>query len=259
MSPHGAASARIDRPITSHLLGVDQLLAIAIPRTGSGFKGFSFQITRVAELSKEVTSVRDIDPGGTVAPDKLGEDGHGDQTSSPGDSVYRLDKESDPNRIYHIAQLWQPNDLQIYWQNPSDQLSQGFTRSTSVTVSDTEGWTVWSDNTVFTDKVPSTALESVILPGVTPFIGFQNKSATVSKPTALLTGRAYEVTPLNAKDVRTARRVLSGNGFTRTLIQLGGERPFDIATPDSWGDALKLDEEELFQLLKRRDRGSRRS
>lgn len=239
-------------PITDVLLEQDQLLAIAIPRTEGGFNAFAFQVTRTAPLRKEITEMQDIAVGGTVTADKLGESGHVQQVGSgnEGNSVFRLDKEDEPLRLYHFGQLWDPEDLQIYFENPNGELPQGWTRDTTVAVGDDEGWTAWSDNTKFTDKIPSTELETIILPGVTPFIGFENTGSSVASPTALFHGRAYEVNPLNELDLDLAVRVVTGLGVKRDLKMFGGLDEFSVASPDEWGDEISLTGEELAAILR---------
>lgn len=238
-------------PITSALLNQGDLIVTAWPRSDNGYDAFAFEITQTAALNKAITVMQDIAPEGTVTADQLREDGHDDQQSGlSGDNVYRLIEEEDDERLYHFGQLWAPNDLQIYWQNPNGELSQGFTRTTAIAEGDNEGWTVWSDNTQYSDKIPSTELETVILPGVTPFIGFQNKSEVTAQPTAHFFGKAYKVIPLNEEDLDLAVRVVTGLGAQRDLKFLGGVDPFNVSTPDAWGDEISLTADELAKILR---------
>jgi len=238
------------KPITSELLEDDMLLVLSFPTTGDEIEAYSLLIKRSNPISKDYTEMLEIPSGGTVDTDKLGENGHADQVADPGDNVFRIVEEKDKKRIYHFGQLWEPDDLKIWWENPADQLIQGFTRTTAVSVGDDEGY-IWSDHTKYGPKMPSTEMETFSLPGVTPFIGFQNSSTRTQKPVGYFYGKAYKVEVINAVDMDKAKDIALGIGYKRTLKSFGPLGAYSISLPEEWGDPVELSPEELVNAIRR--------
>ena len=236
-------------PITQELLKDDQLLTLTFPTSGTEIEAYSFLVKRSAPVAKTYTEMQSIPSGDTVSANKLGEDGHNSQVASPGDSVYRLDESTDPRKIYHFGQAWFPDDVQIYWENPSDQLANGWVRKVAIDESDDEGF-ILSQNTRYAEDIPSTALETIIIPGVTPFIGFQNAHPELDQtPTALFLGKAYDVAPVNAEDLGKAKDIALGKGYKRTLKSFGPLDAYSISIPDEWGDSVTVASTEFIDAL----------
>ena len=151
-------------PITEELLKDSQLLTLTFPTSGTDVKAYSFLVKRSAPVTKTYTEMQSIASGATVSANKLGENGHNSQVVDAGDSVYRLDETTDPRKIYHFGQAWFPDDIQIYWENPSDELANGWVRDVAISESDDEGF-ILSQNTRIASDMPSTELETIIIPG----------------------------------------------------------------------------------------------
>jgi len=236
-------------PISSELLSDGQLLCLSLPTSTEKIKVYSLLVKRSAPVRKTYTEMLSIASGDTVDADKLGENGHASQVASPGDSVYRLDKTTNPLRIYHFGQAWKPDDIEIYWENPSDELANGWVRDVAIDESDDEGF-ILSQNTRFSEDMPSTELETIIVPGVTPFIGFQNNHPDISQtPTALFLGRAYDIAPINAINKEKAKNIALGKGYNRSLKSFGPLEPYRISIPDKWGEEVVISDEEFVNAL----------
>jgi len=236
-------------PITQELLKDDQLLVLTLPTSGTDVKAYSFLVKRSAPIAKTYTEMQSIASGATVSANKLGENGHNSQVASPGDSVYRLDETTDPLKIYHFGQAWFPDDIQIYWENPSDELASGWVRDVAISESDDEGF-ILSQNTRIDSDMPSTELETIIIPGVTPFIGFQNAHPEIDQtPTALFLGKTYDVAPINAVDEEKAKDIALGKGYKRTLKSFGPLDAYSISIPDEWGDSVTVASTEFIDAL----------
>lgn len=172
---------KVLKPITEELLKDGQLLTMTFWRDWNELEAYSFLVNRSAPILKVYNNMQSIAPGATVALDKLGEDGHNDQVTSPGDNVYRIDETDDPYWIYHLGQAWRPNNLKIYWENPNGNLIHGWSRDVAIGVGNDEGFTAWSDHTRLSEYMPTTELETLTIPGVTPFIGFENNHPTLTQ------------------------------------------------------------------------------
>lgn len=242
------------KPITDELLKDDQLLVLTFPTTSEDIEAYSLLVKRTAPLRKTYTEMQEIASAGTVSADKLGEDGHADQVSSPGDSVFRLDETTDPLKVYHFGQAWWPDELQIYWENPADQLGSGWVRDIAISESDDEGFLL-SQNTRYKENeddrdMPSDALETIIIPGVTPFIGFQNAHPYKAQtPTAFFLGKSYDITVINSVDMTKAKDVALGRGYKRSLKSFGPLWSFSVSIPDEWGDKVRLSPQELVDSM----------
>lgn len=237
------------RPITDELLKDGQLLVLTFASTEDYIRAYSLLVKQANPISKDITEMQEIGAGGTVKPDKLGESGHNKQVTKPGNSVYRVLEENYPKRIYHFGQLWEPSDFKIWWENPNGNLVQGLTRDTSVKVGDDEGY-IWSDHTKYAPKMPSTALETIIIPGVTPFIGFENSSPVKQKPVGYFYGKAYDVEVINSVDMQLAKNVALGKGFRRTVKTFGPLTAYSISLPDEWKQEVKLTPSEMVDVLR---------
>lgn len=237
-------------PITDELLKDGQLLVLTFPTPEKEIRAYSFLVKRSALFSKEYTEMQIIDSGGDVSVNKLGENGHASQVSDEGDDAYRIIEESDPLRLYHFGQAWRPDNLKIYWENPNGELVQGLSRDTAISVGDDEGF-IWSDHTRLNYKMPTTSFETIIIPGVTPFIGFTNSNSEVAvTPKAYWFGKAYDTVVFNAIDEGVAKDIALGKGYRRAMKTFGGLDPFKVNVPDEWGDPVTLKPEELVEALK---------
>lgn len=236
-------------PISKELLKNDQLLCLSLPTSSEKIKVYTLLIKRSAPVRKTVTEMLPISPQGTVEADKLGENGHNSQVPSPGDSVYRLDENTAPLKIYHFGQAWRPDDIEIYWENPNPELASGWVRDVAISEEADEGF-VLSKNTRYSEDMPSTELETIIVPGVTPFIGFQNNHLRLTQtPTALFLGRAYDITPINKVDKQKAKDIALGKGYKRSLKSFGPLSTYDISIPDEWGEEIEIEPTELVNAL----------
>ena len=235
-------------PISSELLSDGQLLCLSLPTSTEKIKVYSLLVKRSAPVRKTITEMLPIAPQGTVNADKLGENGHNSQVPSPGDSVYRLDKTTNPLRIYHFGQAWRPDDIEIYWENPNGELASGWVRDVAISESDDEGF-ILSQNTRFSEDMPSTELETIIVPGLRPFIGFQNNHLRLTNTTALFLGRAYDVAPINKINKGKAKNIALGKGYKRSLKSFGPLEPYSVSIPDEWGDPVEIEPNELVDAL----------
>ena len=241
------------KPIVDKLLSEGDLFTLLLPTTSEDVDAYSFLIRRVNPISKEITEMEPIDAGGTLAANKLGESGHAEQKTSPGDDVFRIIETVDKKRVYHFSMMWLPAKLQIYWENPNGYLKQGFTRDTKIDVGDDEGF-VWSEHTVYgdpADMMPSDALEDFIIPGVTPFIGFKNAGIVPQRPYCYILGAAYDVEVINAIDLNMAKEVALGKKYDRYIKTFGSLKAFTISPPDVWKDPVRLTPREMIDAVRR--------
>lgn len=234
------------RPITDALLKDSMYLVLTMPTTDeSTMAAYVLFIQRSNWIINDFNNMEEIDVGSTLSMGKLGEDGHQYQVSSPGDNVYRLKEDIDKDRIYHFGQLWEPDNFKIWWENPNGELAQGWTRDTAVGVGDNEGY-IWSDYTKYADKMPSDYFETFILPGVTPFIGFENSGQVKQKPTAKFLGKAYDVDIVSNTNEQEAMNIALGKGYNRTIKSFGPLDVFSVPDlPDKWGKPICLDNKQF--------------
>lgn len=239
-------------PITDELLKDGQFLCLVLPTTDKNLSVYTLQILRDVWITKDITEMQEVAPAGTVALDKLGESGHADQVTDEGDSVYRLDKKIDEKRLYHFGQLWDPEDFKIWFENPHDKMAVGWTRDIEVAVGDDEGY-IWSDNTKYAEKMPSTRMETFILPSTTVYIGFENASMKANAPKGFFLGKAYDIEVVNSIDMKLAKDIFMGRsklGYKRTVKTFGPLDVFKLSgLPSSWNDGVCVTPTEMLNVI----------
>lgn len=237
------------KPIRRELLKDGQFLSITFPLEREKMGAFSFVVTRSAPLVREYFEMEELEPGEKIDTDKIGEKGHAQQVSDAGDNIFEIDTTRHPWMLYHIGMAWRPDDMRIYWENPNNELLHGWSVDTKVKVGKDKGF-VWSQDTRKDGDrfTPTTELESIIAPKITPFIGFENRNENTVKPTLYVYGRCYDVLPINRESVEEAKRVALGDGYRRKLWSYG---PLKMSTPtvhDYWGTVAEISKTEFLDV-----------
>jgi len=234
----------ITAPITQALLAENMNFALAYPistKRTVEVELYFFRITRTFPLIKVLsTELPKINAGSTASFNYVGDIGFGSGTD-----IFEIPEEY-PWRIYHFGMGIAPSYIKVYKAIPSGYVNMGWARK--VPTKEGEEYD-YVDVYLSPYDNPTVASETVIHRRLSFTMAVKNDSAIAVRPSIKLLGKAYEVMPINNKNI--IELMIAGKIPCR-YVTIGGLGTFPYSVPDEWsGYGVRLDATTFQDIMNR--------
>lgn len=212
------------------------------PDTGT-IRALAFQVNAINRRIEHVTNLPTISNGGTLDTGYIGENGHQQTVSDPGDEIFRVSANYE-DTIEELGIRVNPDGVLTWLELPSGALVTGVQgdRLRGLGPGDPRSG-VLSDWTKTTEGIPTTAISPTPDQGVVKidsqengrnllYFGFENKSGDEQTPTIYALGATYKV--VNVQDEQVIKDMTLGKGYKRRVLTWGGFGNTDPALPTAW-------------------------
>ncbi len=225
-------------------------IALLLDYTGTEtFSALAFQVNRINRRTEKYTELTSIANDSTLDYGYLGEKGHSEQVSEPGDSILRIE-DNQKETIQELGVKVTPADFKVWIESPPNNVISGRQgdRVRGLGPGDDAGF-VWSQYTQMLLEsgtsyyVPTTALSPDVRQGLVKidgsenqrnhiYFGFENQTGGSDTPELEIMGVTYRV--VNVENKQKIRDIVFGRGVKRSVLTWGGLENDSPALPEGW-------------------------